>query len=198
MPGRNYFSDVTTVLKSLSPTSSIRLPENWEKVISEIDKPKKCVFISYKGDDLDVAKDIANYLTSVGINIFFDREHDLLTHANTQNDYDTVVSYIEAGISISSHMLAVVSDKTKNSWWVPFEIGSARRKSTEIAHVVTKEVFDLPAFLRISEIITSDEDLEKWVKKENVHKSIITESGKSIDKPSITRLPLYKKAINFV
>jgi hypothetical protein len=51
------------------------------------------------------------------------------------------------GLANCTHLLALISTATRGSWWVPYEIGSVRGRSKQLAFFVHKEVRDLPDYL---------------------------------------------------
>ena len=52
-------------------------------------------------------------------------------------------------------MLCIVSEKTKHSWWVPYEIGFGKSSNKDIASLLLKDfnLDGIPSYLYISEII---------------------------------------------
>jgi len=126
----------------------------------------QCVFISHRLADLEAAREIADYLkNTVGVNIYFSDQDDALQHAVEIEDHDHIVEYIENGIIASSHLLGVISNNTKGSWWVPFEIGAARQKKAEVAYLLLEEVDHVPSYLEISTLLAGLNDLSKWIKR---------------------------------
>jgi TIR domain len=126
---------------------------------------KPCVFISYKGDDRSAAKIVAELLKAADVDVYFDEFDTMLTVANLANDHVSVVKFIEDGVKISTHVLAVISNKTKESWWVPFEVGSARRKACHIAYLALEDVQSLPSYLKVATQIKSDSGVANWIKQ---------------------------------
>ncbi|MGQ6011822.1 toll/interleukin-1 receptor domain-containing protein [Serratia sp. IR-2025] len=77
------------------------------------------VFISYRHTDRLKANEINNKLRNAGIETYLDV---LDGESQTTNDITNVIT---ENIKRSSHLLAIVSQSTVLSWWVPFEIGEA-------------------------------------------------------------------------
>ena len=70
----------------------------------------------------------------VGVNIYLDiLDAPLQAATETEND-SLIVESIKKGLECSTHLLCLISDKTRLSWWVPYEIGIAD---------------DIPSFLKI-------------------------------------------------
>jgi hypothetical protein len=122
-----------------------------------------CVFVSYTRADRIAARSIVRYLEDViDAETYFDQDDPDLTLAATAGDNEGIVSYLENGIKESTHLLGVISEATRDSWFVPFEIGSARRLERPIAYVQLADVSDLPAYLRIATLIDSEAKLATW------------------------------------
>lgn len=153
-----------------------------------------CVFVSYKGDDKPAAKKIVELLKYADVDVYFDEDDYMLTVANHIGDDRAVVNFIEEGVRNSTHILAVISDKTKESWWVSFEIGSARRKGCQVSYVALKDVDMLPSYLKIAEQITSDYSVNEWIKRN--FQTYIAKSY-SVRDISIPKLPVYDRTIAF-
>lgn len=77
------------------------------------------VFISYKHSDRSIAMDINKRLTDNRIKTYIDVLDD------ESRNTDDITAVITKNINICTHLIAVVSEKTASSWWVPFEIGEA-------------------------------------------------------------------------
>lgn len=123
--------------------------------------PRKCVFISYQHADYAECKVIADYFMSKGINVFFDRKDIPVEHTPEE-----LVNIILKGVRSSTHMLCVVSSKTLNSLWVPWEIGCAYAyqdvKSTpKLALLTLKGITNtqLPDYMRIVDRVRNYKDL---------------------------------------
>ena len=90
---------------------------------------EKCVFISHKKDDEEVACLIGNFLMNeININIYLDINDCELKESVILEDNEKIVDSIKTGLECSTHLLCLVSEKTKLSWWVPYEVGYADKK----------------------------------------------------------------------
>ncbi|MCY1248584.1 hypothetical protein D9M72_620290 [compost metagenome] len=69
---------------------------------------------------------------------------------------------ITRNISECTHLLAVVSEKTALSWWVPFEIGEATITNRRICSFKTGPT-ELPLYLDKWPKLTSDRDIEFFI-----------------------------------
>ena len=125
-----------------------------------------CVFISHRQADKNAAKALADYLLSIDIDIYFDEYDGLLSVAATSGNTEKVVMYIENGLTYSTHLLGVISTSTKGSWWVPFEIGHARRRTIPVSYLLIDNVDFLPEYLRIASRLKDEYELAEWIRKD--------------------------------
>lgn len=84
------------------------------------------VFISHKKLNREGAIGIASYLKSRGIKCYVDEFDPSL---QTTSD---ITSAIINRVKAWTHLMAVVSENTNSSWWVPFEIGVASEVGNRI------------------------------------------------------------------
>ena len=122
------------------------------------------VFISHQKRDRDEAKKIADYLISVGIEVYFDEFDKELQQADLNNNPKAVVAAIKKGIKSSTHMLCIVSPNTLTSTWVPFEIGYGY-DLIELTTLTLKGIknSDLPDYIKTKPIIRDIYDINKFV-----------------------------------
>lgn len=120
----------------------------------------KCVFISYQKEDKDSAIKIADYLISIGIDVYLDRYDSELKFQHQNNNPKAVTQAICNGINNSSHMLTIVSPNTLYSTWVPFEIGYGYDK-TDLFVLCLKGIPQgkLPEYVRTAKIVRDVFDL---------------------------------------
>ncbi|MDQ3812828.1 MAG: toll/interleukin-1 receptor domain-containing protein [Armatimonadota bacterium] len=86
-------------------------------------RSKPCIFISHKRDDTKACAKIADYLLEIDLDVYFDYYDYELAQIAAQGNPDKLTKKICDGIDNSTHMLCVVSLKTVESYWVPFEVG---------------------------------------------------------------------------
>jgi hypothetical protein len=124
------------------------------------------VFISHQKKDKKEAKEIADYLKTVGIEVYFDEYDRELQIATETDNPKVVVSAIKKGINNSTHMLCLISKNTLFSKWVPFEVGYGYDK-TDLATVTLKGIrnSELPDYIKTAPIIRDIYDLNKFVEK---------------------------------
>ncbi|HNQ78125.1 MAG TPA: toll/interleukin-1 receptor domain-containing protein [Acidobacteriota bacterium] len=123
-----------------------------------------CVFISHRSDDKAMARAVSRSIRQMGIDVYFDEyDHDL-QNASAADDHKKIVECIERGLETCTHLLGVITHKTFDSWWVPYEIGGASGRKRSCAHLVQGSVTQLPSYVRISPLLISIPDLERWLK----------------------------------
>ena len=131
------------------------------KINASIDEP--CIFLSHISVDKSAAKAIADYVNARGdIDTYLDVNDDDLQRAANSGDAAAITKFVERGLSNSTHILCLVSPNTVRSWWVPYELGFAKKSGMPLATLRLKDT-DLPAYLEISEIIKGTESLNRYL-----------------------------------
>lgn len=121
------------------------------------------VFISHKGEDLEIAEKIGELLSSRGVSGYLDR-----WDPSVDGDSVELEIYLRNVIRDTPYILAVVTQKTSMSWWVPFEIGVARETASQVATCVSiddlppRSKIYLPSYLRSWPILVTDAEITKW------------------------------------
>lgn len=64
-------------------------------------------------------------------------------------------------INVCTHLMALITNQTVGSWWVPFEIGVARQGERRITSYDSSSVA-LPEYLTEWPVLTSEGDLDKF------------------------------------
>ncbi len=127
---------------------------------------KNCIFISHKSEDLKQATAVGDYILQHGdIDIYLDKYDEGLQGAVSKNDHTSIVKYIEQGLIKSTHLLCLVSDMTEISWWVPYEIGFAKRSKINIASLKLKNIDKIPSFLHIEKTIMGTKSLNEYIRE---------------------------------
>lgn len=114
------------------------------------------VFISYRHMDRSYAININTRLMQASIKTYLD-----VLDAESQTT-DDITGVITRNISECTHLLAVVSEKTALSWWVPFEIGEATITNRRICSFKTGPT-ELPLYLEKWPKLTNDRDIEFFI-----------------------------------
>ncbi|MBD9553091.1 TIR domain-containing protein [Pantoea sp. PNT01] len=114
------------------------------------------VFISYRHTDRALAMTINDRLVKEGISTYLD-----VLDVESQST-DDITSVITQRINESTHLIAVVSSQTAQSWWVPFEIGEATITDRRISSYRTT-FSELPEYLSKWPQMTKPSDIEFFI-----------------------------------
>lgn len=149
------------------------------------DKDNPCVFLSHISIDKNAVLKIAEFIKNSDINIYLDIADQELQRAVIDDKHEKITECIDKGIESSTHILCLVSEQTKNSWWVPYEIGYAKKGKKTIGTMKLKQTTSLPSFLLVPPIlpVTGVSDLQKFLKPLVKTKSIGLSSGYTDYKP---------------
>ena len=143
-------------------------------------KSRSCVFLSHKNEDKPACHKIAKYLKKAGIDYYLDENDKDLQRAVSENNAYKITESIKKGIRNSTHMLCVVSQKTKTSSWVPFEVGyghaaiidksmieGERDKKIKLSILTLKDLSEeeLPDFMKVGNIIRGIKGINKYISK---------------------------------
>jgi hypothetical protein len=113
------------------------------------------IFISHKREDILLAKHAYNLLSSQ-IECYLDEyDRHLVSSVSDLGDY------FRDQLHNSTHLLAIVSEITQSSWWVPFEIGMATERDYPIA-TYSPALVDLPSYLKKWPYLQSPGDLTTY------------------------------------
>lgn len=124
---------------------------------------RECIFISHKYEDLKAAQEVADYITDYGFDVYLD-DHDLkLKKAVDSNNSQGIVACIEDGLNTSTHILVLVTDNTRMSWWVPYETGYAKKGDKGIASLLLKKADEFPDYLKIEKTLRDFKDLTDYL-----------------------------------
>ncbi|HKC68237.1 MAG TPA: toll/interleukin-1 receptor domain-containing protein [Bacteroidia bacterium] len=138
-----------------------------ERLFSSINNTEvPCVFISYQRDDEDYAKEVADYITSKQMDVYFDLEDNDLKKYNQANNPKAVTNAIKKGLNQSDYMLVIVSPSTYKSLWVPFEVGYAFDDKGEKMKILRHKDISktiLPSYLKVKEMLNGTISLNKFL-----------------------------------
>ncbi|WP_192559515.1 toll/interleukin-1 receptor domain-containing protein [Pseudomonas allokribbensis] len=130
------------------------------------------VFISYRHTDRDQAIEINSRLKKANINTYLD-----VLDAESQSTED-ITAVITRNITQCTHLLAVVSERTALSWWVPFEIGEATISNRRICSFKTGGT-ELPEYLEKWPKMTKATDIDLFI--ESYKSELISERSISLE-----------------
>ncbi|MCH5051056.1 toll/interleukin-1 receptor domain-containing protein [Pectobacterium aquaticum] len=125
------------------------------------------VFISHQAGDSSIANSIERYLREkYGIESYLD-----IIDPTIRNGED-LAEYIRAQLTNCTQLLAVVSEKTQESWWVPWEIGVASEKDYPLA-TYAGGGFLPPEYLRKWPYLRTQQDLDHYAQVSKTSESPI-------------------------
>jgi hypothetical protein len=114
------------------------------------------VFLSHRTADDQIAKSIASRLMNHHRIFCYIDNFDPQTKTTTQ-----VTSLILERINNCTHILALITNNTIGSWWVPFEVGVARQAQRRIASV-DKSTQVLPEYLREWPVLVGESAIDAF------------------------------------
>jgi hypothetical protein len=114
------------------------------------------VFLSHKREDTEHAQAIGAYLTRRSVKCYID-----IADPSIQAT-DDLTALLMQRVKACTHLMAVVSGYTTQSWWVPFEIGVASELERRITAYRVSYV-SLPDFLSKWPILSTQQDLDTFI-----------------------------------
>lgn len=128
------------------------------------------VFISHKQEDYLYALSIKRAFNTLNVEAYLD------VLDNSINDGGKALTvHIKDQLNTCTDIVVVMSESTKNSWWVPFEIGMAAQVDMPTASYLTSTV-NLPDYLEYWPRLKSISDVATYV---SVRKSVTEQLRKS-------------------
>lgn len=119
------------------------------------------IFISHKKEDAIIANDIANELKRLRISCYLD-----LLDAGMVLNGKALTEHIKRNLNNCTDIIVVMSESTRYSQWVPFEVGMSAQKDMPTATYL-KENVDLPSFLSYWPRLKKLSDIQKYVSARN-------------------------------
>lgn len=119
------------------------------------------IFISHKKEDEYTAFGIQQVLENMRIEAYLDILDDTIS-----DNGEKLTKHIREKLRECSDVIVVLSDNTKRSWWVPFEIGMATEKDMPIANYLTSYE-KLPEYLEYWPRLKNQQDVKKYVEVRN-------------------------------
>lgn len=137
--------------------ATVTLSESERRVSAKSAVPAKRVFVSHYNEDSAPAQRIASWIRDFGMTAFLDINDPNLP----KKDGVEMADYIKGVINESHGLVVVTSDRTVNSWWVPYEIGVADQKDLVLATYILDKI-NLPSYLSKWPMLSDKESLEYW------------------------------------
>ena len=115
------------------------------------------VFISHQKADSGTATAISNQIKRHGLSTYLDVVDDALA-----KDSMFLSDHIRKCMDSCTHLIAVVSRATTQSWWVPWEIGVATDREFFIS-TYALDTTNLPSFLKKWPYLRTLAEVDKYV-----------------------------------
>ena len=142
--------------------STLYVNEQAPNPTAPVDYKDYDTFISHKGDDTAFAERAGEVLHRQGVAPYLDR-----WDPQVDGDSPELEEYLRDVIRDTPSILAVITENTRQSWWVPFEIGVGRETDSQIATSLwvderTSKVIELPSYLANWPILATPDELAQW------------------------------------
>lgn len=115
------------------------------------------VFISHKQEDSSYALLVKRAFDSLFVESYLD-----VLDTSVTGGGKTLTDHIKNKLNDCTDIIVVMSEATKESWWVPFEIGMAAQVNMPTASFLTSTV-SLPEYLDYWPRLRSASDVAKYV-----------------------------------
>lgn len=137
---------------------------NIENLLESVSSDIDTVFISHRSIDKQKAKIIADYLNDIiKVDVYLDIYDINLKESKSNNDYKGIVDCINKGLTKATYLICLITENTKGSWWVPYEIGVADANNKEIISLRCKQrIEEIPEYLKIRTIIETVDEFSKF------------------------------------
>lgn len=116
------------------------------------------VFISHKDVDSHYAGIVARVLRSNGVDFYLD-----VIDPQAASYGDDLADHLREELGKCTHLIAIVSQHTKDSWWVPWEIGISTEKDQPLC-TFAGDTCTLPGYLTKWPYLRVEGDVEVWVR----------------------------------
>lgn len=157
----------------------------------------KTVFVSHRSLDGLLASRISDLVTASGMRVYLD-ERDPATRGSSSRR--ELREAIDRALNEATHMIAIISPFSRNSDWVPYEIGVARQRGVSVAAVVQKGVRE-PEYLDSLSVLRSAEELVDWLASfgsRSADDDLVGEIDTWFESGASERAPLYRSAIDHI
>ncbi len=141
------------------------------------------MFISHKKEDAAIAKAVADKLASIGKDYYLD-----VLDSTISGNGKKLTDHIKSALNDCTDIIVVMSENTKRSQWVFFEVGIATQVGLPISTYLAQEVL-LPDFLSYWPRLRRPQDLVTYVqtKPEILMESVQFAKSYRIDSHEMSR-----------
>lgn len=119
------------------------------------------IFISHKREDSHIANQIANELKILNIKYYL----DVLDNSASSSGKE-LTDHIKRNLNDCTDIIVVMSELTRYSQWVPFEIGMSAQNDMPTATYLQSNV-SLPGFLTYWPRLKQPNDIRKYIAARN-------------------------------
>lgn len=131
------------------------------------------VFISHKNEDSALALSILKAFSQNGVTAYLDVLDSSITGGGKN-----LTDHIKECLNSCSDIIVVMTEATKHSWWVPFEIGMSAQIDMPTATFLKSEVI-LPSYLSYWPRLKTISDIDKYVSvRKRTEREIIEKHGR--------------------
>lgn len=144
------------------------------------------VFLSHKAEDAEVAGTIAFRLKQYHqIDVYLD-----VIDRNLDKTGPDLADYIRGEMEKCTQLLAVISARTRESQWVPWEIGVATEKERPLASFINPPA-TIPEFLQKWPYLQSQQDVDRYASvSKSTHQTLQESKRRTTD--SIARRTAFR------
>lgn len=132
------------------------------------------VFISHKSTDVVVAKKVSDRIKRNGLDTYLDVIDDALL-----KDGPELADHLLRRMGTCDQLIAVVSSQTKESWWVPWEIGVGSEKGFRMASF-SEGYVTLPSYLEKWPSLKTELDIDLYCRYSKIAQNRIDEGVRSL------------------
>jgi hypothetical protein len=115
------------------------------------------VFISHKREDFAIALAIQKEFTRYGVLSYLDILDNSITGGGKE-----LTDHIKDSLNSCTDIIVVMSEATKESWWVPFEVGMSAQVDMPTVSFLSSEVA-LPSYLSYWPRLKNVSDISKYI-----------------------------------
>ncbi|MXW08023.1 MAG: TIR domain-containing protein [Gammaproteobacteria bacterium] len=114
------------------------------------------VFISHKNTDTYIANRVAERVRYNGLEVYLDSIDRALV-----KDGPDLADYLLQRLGECNQLIAVISQETAKSWWVPWEIGVGSEKGFRLASYSSTDDY-IPDYLKKWPVLHSNKDIDLY------------------------------------
>ena len=131
------------------------------------------VFISHKKEDSVLALAIQRAFVKNGVESYLDVLDSSIIGGGRE-----LTDHVKNSLNSCTDIIVVMTDSTKNSWWVPFEIGMSAQIDMPTASFLQSDMI-LPSYLSYWPRLKTINDIDKYVAvRKKIEQAVIDQHGR--------------------